>query len=149
MTVVDIHLEKVIAAPPAEVFDWLAGAAGLTTAPMALRAGWVPGFPGPAGGARRWLIGVGLWIREEEITFYDPPHSYSYLVLRAVPAMEHRGGSMTFTPVDDGNATHVSWRSSYTHPARWGGRVTQAISAPLLRKSFRAILDGCARDLER
>jgi hypothetical protein len=54
---------------------------------------------------------------------------------------------MTFTP--SGTGTHVGWRTAYTHPVYAGGRVTQAISFPLLRSSFSAVLDACAKALQR
>lgn len=143
---VELHVERVIAAPQPAVFAWLADPGNLTTAPLAFRAGFCRGTCAPAVGAQRWLVGAGIWVREE-ITTYDPPDSYSYRILRAIPAFDHRGGTLTFTP--SGMGTHVDWRSSYTHPLYAGGAVTQAITGPLLRSSFLAILGGCANALEQ
>jgi hypothetical protein len=42
----------------------------------------------------------------------------------------------------------VDWRSNYTHPARAGGRLLEVVSYPLVRSSFLAILDACAKALE-
>jgi uncharacterized protein YndB with AHSA1/START domain len=143
---VEIHLERTIAAPVDQVFDWLADPANLAAAPLALKAGYAKDSSGPGVGAARQVVGVGTWFREE-ITAYDRPHSYSYLIVRSFPAFNHEGGTLTFTASGDG--THVDWLSNYTHPARAGGKVMEAISYRLLRSSFLAILNGCAKALER
>lgn len=141
---VKLHTGRTIAAPPEQVFDWLADPANLATAPLALRAGFAKGSPDPGVGAVREVIGVA-WFREE-ITAYDPPRSYSYRILRSFPPIDHQGGTLTCTPSGDG--THVDWVSTYTHPALAGGKVMEAVSSRLLRSSFVAILAGCAKALE-
>ena len=143
---VEIHLERTIAAPVDQVFDWLADPANLAAAPMVLKAGYAKDSSGPGAGAVREVVGLGTWFREE-ITAYDRPHSYSYLIVRSFPPFDHEGGTLTFTPSGDG--TRVDWLSNYTHPARAGGKVLEAISYRLLRSSFLAILSGCAKALER
>jgi uncharacterized protein YndB with AHSA1/START domain len=142
---VKLHVERTIAASPDRVFDWLADPANLTAAPLALRAGFATDSPGPGVGALREVTGVGMWFREK-ITAYDPPRSYSYRILRAFPAFDHEGGTLTFSPAGDG--THVDWVTTYTHPARAGGKAMQAVSSRLLKWSFLAILAGCAKTLE-
>jgi len=142
--VVELHVERTIAAPPERVFEWLANPASLTAVPLVIRAGWVKGTSAPAAGAVREVTGIGIWFREE-ITAYDAPRSYSYLILKSFPVFRHDGGTLTFTPKGDG--THVDWDSSYTHPALAGGRAMEAISARLLRWSFNQILAGCAKRL--
>jgi uncharacterized protein YndB with AHSA1/START domain len=143
---VEIHLEQTIAAPVEQVFDWLADPVNLAAAPMALKAGYTKGSSEPGAGAVREVTGVGTWFREE-ITAYDRPHSYSYLIIRSFPAFNHDGGTLTFTPSGDG--THVDWLSNYTHPARAGGKLMEAVSYRLLRSSFLSILAACAKALER
>jgi uncharacterized protein YndB with AHSA1/START domain len=142
---VQLHVERTIAAPPERVFDWLADPANLTAAPLAVRAGYANGSSGPGVGAVREVTGVGAWFREE-ITAYDAPRSYSYRIVRSFPAFDHVGGTLTFTPSGDG--THVDWVSTYTHPARAGGKLTEAVTSRLLRSSFLATLAGCAKALE-
>ena len=143
---VEIHLERTIAAPVDQVFDWPLDPANLAAASLALKAGYAKDSSGPGVGAVRKVVGVGTWFREE-ITAYDRPHSYSYLIIRSFPPFNHEGGTLTFTASGDG--THVDWLSNYTHPARAGGKVMEAISYRLLRSSFLAILNGCAKALER
>jgi uncharacterized protein YndB with AHSA1/START domain len=143
---VEIHLERTIDAPVEQVFDWMADPANLAAAPLALRAGWAKDSSGPGAGAVRELTGVGTRFREE-ITAYDRPRSYSYLIVRSFPPFNHEGGTLTFTASGDG--THVDWLSNYTHPARAGGKLLEAVTYRMLRSSFLAILDACARALEK
>jgi hypothetical protein len=140
-----IHVERVIAAPLERVFDWMADPAGLATAPLALRARWATGSSGPAVGAVRAVIGAGMRFREE-ITAYDRPNSYSYLIIGSFPPFDHDGGTLTFTQRGDG--THVDWLTSYTHPTWIGGKAMEAVTSRLLPWNFRAILANCAKALE-
>lgn len=86
-----------------------------------------------------------MWLREK-YTGFDAPRSYSYRIVRAVPATDHHGGTLTFTPADNG--THVDWDTAFTHPAWVGGRVLEAVTGAAIRSSFTAILAGCAAALE-
>jgi hypothetical protein len=142
---VELHVERTIAASPERVFDWLADPANLAAAPLVLKSGWARGVSGPAVGALREVTAFGTRFREE-ITAYDRPGSYSYLIVRSFPPFNHEGGTLTFTA--SGDSTHVDWLSNYTHPARAGGKVMEAVSRPILRSSFVAILDACAKALE-
>ena len=143
---VTLHIERTIAAPPQQVFDWLADPAALTAAPLVLKARFAKGWSQPGEGAIREVTAVNTWFREE-LTAYDPPHSYSYLILRSFPPFNHEGGTLTFRP--SANGTHVDWVTTYTHPPRAGGRSMEAVSSRLLRRSFLAVLDGCAKALEK
>jgi uncharacterized protein YndB with AHSA1/START domain len=142
---VEIHLRREIAAPVDQVFDWLADPPNLAAAPLALKARYAKGSPGTEQGAMREVIGVGTWFREE-ITAYDRPRSYSYLIVRSFPPFIHDGGTLTFTETTDG--THVDWLTNYTHPAWAGGKLLESVSRRLLRSSFIAILDACAEALQ-
>ena len=142
---VEVHVERTIAASPERVFDWLADPANLTSSPLVLKAGWAKGSPGPGVGALREVTGLGTWLREE-ITAYDAPRIYSYRIIRSFPAFDHAGATLTFTPSGDG--THVDWVATGTIPARAGGKVMEAVSSRLLRSSFLATLAGCAKALE-
>lgn len=143
---VHLHVERTIAAPREQVFEWLADPASLAAAPLVVTSGWAPGSARGGLGAVRRVICPGLWFREE-ITVYSPPQAYSYLIVASFPAFDHDGGTLTFTPSDGG--THVDWVSSYTHPRRGGGRAMEAVSSRLLPWNFDAVLAGCAKALER
>lgn len=142
---VRLHVTRTIGASPERVFDWLADPVNLAAGPLILRAGYVNGAtPGP--GAVREAIAVGMWLREE-ITLYDAPRSYSYKIVRAVPAFGHEGGTVICTPSEHG--THVDWLTTYTHPIHAGGRALETITAPLIRSTFAAILAGCEKALTK
>lgn len=142
---VEIRVERRIAAPVEQVFDWLADPAALVAAPLVITSGWAKNSPAEGAGAVREVWGAGMWFREE-ITAYDRPHSYTYLIVRSVPGFDHEGGTLTFTPSGDG--TQVDWLTNYTHPVYAGGKLMEKVSRPLLRLSFQAILNRCANDLE-
>ena len=94
----------------------------------------------------RELTGIGFWAHEQ-ITAYDAPRSYSYIVVGSFPPSQHDGGVLMCTPSGDG--TLVDWVSGYTLPARAGGKVVELLTLPLIRLlTFRAILAGCAKALE-
>ena len=136
---VEFHVDRTIVASPERVFDWLADPANLTAAPVILKVRWVKV------GALREAAGLGGWFREQ-ITAHDRPRAYSYRVVRSIPTFDHEGGTLTFTPSADG--THVDWQTSYTHPAYAGGKLMEAVSRRLLRRSFLAVLAACAKALE-
>jgi uncharacterized protein YndB with AHSA1/START domain len=140
-----VHVERTVAASPERVFDWLHDPANLAVSPVHRDAVWAKGSSGPGVGAVREVTGFGFWVHEQ-ITTYDAPQSCSYDVVRSFPASKHGGGTVTCTPSGDG--THVHWLSTYTVPARAGGKVTEVVFAPLLSLAFRAILAGCAKALE-
>ncbi|BBX39673.1 SRPBCC family protein [Mycobacterium simiae] len=143
---VEIRLERTIAAPVEQVFDWLADPANLATAPLVLQGKWAKGTAGAGQGAVREVIGIGTWFREE-LTAYDRPHSYTYLIVRSFPPFNHEGGTLTFTTVGDG--TRVNWLTNYTHSAAAGGKALEAVTRRLLRPNFLAILNACAKALEK
>jgi hypothetical protein len=145
-TMVRIHEERTIAAPPQQVFDWLMEPANLTVSPWFRIAHWVENPSGlPGLGATRELKGFGFWVHER-ITAYDAPRSCSYRVVAGFPPA-HQDGTLTCEP--SGAGTHVDWVSAYVLPARGGGKPLEVITAPLLRAfAFRAILAGCAKGLE-
>ena len=100
----ELRVERTIAASRERVFDWPANPANLTAASLILKAGWADGSSKPGIGGFRDVTAVGMWFREK-ITAYEPPRSYSYVIVRSFPATEHDGGTMTLTPRGDG--THV------------------------------------------
>jgi uncharacterized protein YndB with AHSA1/START domain len=137
-----VHVRRTIPAPPQQVFDWLTHPANLTTAPLLLRARYRKDSPPPGVGAVRQAVAVGMWVRER-ITAFDPPHSYSYLIVRSVPAFGHEGGTVTCEPA--GAGTLVEWTSTYRHPWWVGGPALEALTAPLLQWNFGAVLAACGR----
>lgn len=141
---VTVHVNRTIAAPQQQVFDWLADPANMTAAPAIMKCRWEKGAQ-PGLGACRVAMTPVTWVREE-ITAYAPPRSYSYRIVRAFPAYDHDGGTLTLTP--SGTGTRVDWETVYRHPRWVGGKVLEAITRPALRSSFTAILAACAKALE-
>jgi hypothetical protein len=141
-----IVVERRIAAAPGQVFAWLENAHNYTAAPLCLwekrgRDGQEAAY---GTGAIRYVVGVGAWFREE-ITRYDAPNSFDYLITNSVPKFAHDGGTVTVTPVDGGS--RVTWNSTYRHPWWAGGRPLGWVTERMLRSSFEGILRAAERDL--
>ena len=143
---VEIHLERTIAAPVEQVFDWLADPANLAAAPLVLKAGYAKGSSEPGAGAVREVTGRGHLVPRRHHGLRAAAQLL-YLIVRSFPPFNHDGGTLTFTR--SGDRTHVDWLTNYTHPARAGGKLLEVVSRPVLRSSFLAILDACAKALER
>ena len=95
----------------------------------------------------REVAGIGAWFREE-ITAYDRPRSYSYLIVRSFPSFKHEGGTLTFAASAANQGTHVDWLTNYTHPIWAGGRTTgsgqpsvAALELPLAPHCLREALE--------
>ncbi|UGT54063.1 SRPBCC family protein [Nocardia asteroides] len=142
-----VVVERVIAAPIEQVFDWCADTTNYE------RSGWVlrdtlitPGRDAPwgVGAIRRhtWLVGHF----HERITRYDAPHGFDYVVDRSFPPARHEGGTMTFTATPGG--TRVLWTTtSEVGLPLLAGPVTRLLAKPLISRVFGQILDKCAEDL--
>ena len=90
-SMVQIHEQRTIAAPPEQVFDWLLDPANLTVSPWFRKASWLEGPPDrPGVGATRQLKGIGFWVHEQ-LTAYDPPRSCSYRVTAGFPPARQDG----------------------------------------------------------
>ncbi|WP_040689567.1 SRPBCC family protein [Nocardia vinacea] len=142
-------IERVIAAPIDDVFDWLTNASNYTKARIVLRERLIrQGETAPYGlGAVRILTwGIG-WFRER-ITGYDAPHEFSYLVERSVPASRHEGGRLSFTEVDGG--TRVTWTTTaearLPFASAW---FTRVLAEPVILYSFGKVLDAAESALAR
>ncbi|MGW5121748.1 SRPBCC family protein [Streptomyces noursei] len=137
-----LTVQRVVAAPIADVFDWCATTTNYTRTPFVLRARLArPGRDAPYGaGAVRvhtWAIG---WFRER-ITAYHPPYDFDYAVERSVPPARHERGRMTFTEVPGG--TLVAWTTAFQIPLPLvGAALTRRLAKPIVAHVFGAILDA-------
>ncbi|KIZ16107.1 SRPBCC family protein [Streptomyces natalensis] len=137
-----LTVQRVIAAPIADVFDWCATTTNYTRSPFVLKARLArPGAGAPYGvGAVRqhtWLIG---WFRER-ITVYNPPYDFDYAVDRSFPAARHELGRMTFAEVPEG--TLVTWTTRFQLPLPFiGAPLTRAFAKPVIGHVFGKILDA-------
>lgn len=137
-----VTVQRTFAAPVGDVFDWLSTASNYTAAPGVLRARLVrPGAGAPYGrGAIREVISVLARFREE-ITAYDPPHEFRYIIRAAVPPVRHEGGSVVCREAPGG--TEVTWTSTYTLAVPGADRII----APVVRTAFAAILRAADKQL--
>jgi uncharacterized protein YndB with AHSA1/START domain len=135
-----ISIERVVAAPIADVFAWLSDASNYTRSPYVLRERLIrPGEDAAYGlGAVRQLTWVFGWFRER-ITDYRPPHELHYLVERSVPPLRHEDGLLTFTEVPDG--TRVVWTTTVEMrlPVA-AATLTRLLGKPLIAHTFGNVL---------
>jgi hypothetical protein len=144
-----ITIERTIAAPIDEVFDWLSNSHNYTRIPLVLAERLlIPGDGAPygAGAVRRVLcLGACFW---ERITACNRPHSFDYHIDRSFPPLVHEGGQLSFTETPDG--VTVVWTTvaelRFPVPAV-AVMLTRRVARPVLVSSFGQILDACARDL--
>ncbi|MFD0417396.1 SRPBCC family protein [Streptomyces sp. NPDC127108] len=142
-------VERVVAAPVEEVFDWLTTTTNYTRSPLVVRCRLDrPGESAPYGvGAVRnhlWLIG---WFRER-ITHYDPPYATEYVVDRSFPPSRHELGRMTFEEVEGGTLVRWTTRAEIPVPLL-GGFLTRRVARPIITRTFGNILDAANSALSR
>ena len=90
---VEIHLERTIAAPVEQVFDWLADPAEYGRRSVGYQ-GWLhQGLVGAGGGAGA-VRERGRHVVREEITAYDRPHGYLLPHRPLIPPFDHEGGTL-------------------------------------------------------
>jgi len=105
-----VTVTRTIPAPIEKVFDLLADHANYK-ANFGVKESKLlkEGKPDRNGlGAVRY-IDAGPLQFEEEVTFYDRPRGYDYLITKCSAPLEHQGGQIRFESV--GNATQVTWTS--------------------------------------
>ncbi len=142
-----ITVERTVAAPIEQVFDWFATTTNYQRTIWVLRARLArPGRTAPYGvdavRIHTWLIG---WFRER-ITRYDAPFSFDYVVDRSFPPSRHEFGGMIFTEVPGG--THVEWKSTFElRIPLVGPALTRWIGRPIVTRVFGKILDVGNADL--
>ncbi|MFE0177421.1 SRPBCC family protein [Streptomyces sp. NPDC059002] len=133
-------VERVIAAPIEDVFDWLTTTTHYTSSPLVVRCRLTrhgEGAPYGVGAVRShlWLIG---WFRER-ITQYEPPYATEYVVERSLPPSRHELGRMTFTEVEGG--TQVRWTTRAEIPVPLLGTfLTRRLARPIITRTFGNIL---------
>lgn len=137
-----VTVERVVAAPVAEVFDWLSDTGNYTRSRLVLRQRLArPGESAPYGlGAVRELTWLFGWFRER-ITAYDPPHEFHYRVERGVPPVRHEDGLMRFTEVPDG--TRVQWTTTVQMRSPVAAEaLTRVVGRRVIGYGFSKILDA-------
>jgi uncharacterized protein YndB with AHSA1/START domain len=141
-----VHVTRTIPTPAEEVFDLLADHAnydrfrGINGSRL-LREG----DPAPNGVGALREIKVRPLTFEEEITAYERPARFDYLIVKLNVPFHHDGGSITLSP--DGDGTHVDWRSTFSVPTPLIGGPEELIWQPVLARGFRRVLEDVERML--
>jgi len=141
-----IHVTRTIPAPPEAVFDRLADHANYERFRGVHGARLVrEGEPPPNGLGAVREIKVRPLTFHEEITAFERPARFEYLIVKLNVPFEHHGGSIRLTP--DGDGTHVDWRSSYEVPTPLVGRLQEVVWKRMLVRGFTRVLEDVERML--
>ena len=141
-----VTIQRTIAAPIADVFDWLSTATNYTKSPMIFRASLAkPGDDGAFGNGaiREVLTGVGRF--HEVISNHQPPHAFDYLILDSTVPLIHRAGQMRFNEAAGG--TEVTWTSVFDVPSPVAATALGKALVPIARFGFGSVLRAADRDL--
>ncbi len=139
-----IRVERRLDARPDELFEVVADHArydrfdGIRRSELAR-----PGKLEPNGlGAVRW-VWLGPLRFEEEITAFEPPRRFDYLIrgVKTLP-FRHAGGSIRLEP--DGTGTHAVWTSSFEIPIPVMGAAMDRIFKRQLERGFVHVLERSA-----
>ena len=141
-----ITVTRTIPAPIEKVFDLLADHAnykkhfGVKESKLLKE-----GKPDKNGlGAVRY-IDAGPMNFEEEVTFYDRPRGYDYLITKCSAPLEHKGGQIRLESV--GNATKVTWTSVMRVKVPLVGGLLTRILAGKIGQAFGSMLKETERRL--
>jgi uncharacterized protein YndB with AHSA1/START domain len=139
-----IRVERRLDAPPEAVFEIVADHARYDRFDGIRRSELIePGDSDPNGlGAVRW-IWLGPLRFEEEITAFDPPRRFDYLIRHVKPLpFRHEGGSIRLEP--DGTGTNAVWTSSFEIPIPVIGGAMDRIFKRQLERGFARVLERSA-----
>ena len=76
----------------------------------------------------------------EEITAYERPSSFDYMVRECTLPLRHHGGRLTFTPEGDG--TVIDWTTRFEIPVPILGGLLAAVAKRTLTRAFNDFLNG-------
>ena len=143
-----VRVQRTIAAPRERVFEVLSDHAnydrfrGIRDSVL-LRKGDPP--PNGLGALRRVLIGPLKALKmEEEVTLYEEPSRFDYLIVQINVPFDHQGGSIRLTEVEGG--TRAEWLSTFRVRSLLAPIIERAWSLALGR-GFRRVLKDVDRML--
>ena len=134
-----ITVTRVIPAPIEKVFDLLSDHANYK-ANFGVKESRLlkDGKPDRNGlGAVRY-IDAGIMQFEEEVTVYDRPRRFDYLITKCSAPLEHEGGSLRFEAI--GGGTLVTWTSTMRMKVPLLGGLLTRILAAKIGQAFGSML---------
>jgi uncharacterized protein YndB with AHSA1/START domain len=139
-----VHVERTIKAPIEKVFDLISDHANYKDFPGVKDSELLKkGKPHKNGvGAIREIDTGAAWF-QEEITAYDRPNRLDYQIVKARPAIEHKGGSVRLETTADG--TKVTWTTTLRIKVPLVGGLLTRVAAPQLGKA----IGGMLKDIEK
>ncbi|MFJ4654208.1 SRPBCC family protein [Nocardia sp. NPDC088792] len=143
-----VTVQRIIAAPPEAVFDWLLDAPSHGLVPKSRPGRLItPGIPGRNGvGAVREVVRRGLR-RRQRITYYDRPREFRYHMIESAGKVRHDGASVRVSAIPGG--TEVIWTTVFEITRGPGSSLLTRASAALLSKEFDSVLRAAEEDLIR
>src|SRR3569623_1035516 len=139
-----VHVERTIKAPIKKVFDMISDHANYKDFPGVKDSELIKkGKPLKNGvGAIREIDTGAAWF-QEEITAYDRPNRLDYQIVKARPAIEHKGGSVRLEATAEG--TKVTWTTTLRIKIPIVGGLLTRVAAPQLGKA----IGGMLKDIDR
>ncbi|MQY30341.1 SRPBCC family protein [Nocardia aurantia] len=141
-----MDIERTIAAPIDDVFDWLSDVTNYQRVPFIRRVTLVrPGSVAEHGVGAVRLIVTPAWRVTQEITEYDPPKWVRYRNLDSFPPQFHQDGNLTFTELPDG--TRVRWHTEFEVSTPIFGPVYTLLLVAGFAMGLRLVLGTADREL--
>lgn len=139
-----VHVERTIKAPIEKVFDLISDHANYKDFPGVKDSELIKkGKPHKNGvGAVREIDTGTAWF-QEEITAYERPVRLDYQIVKARPAIEHKGGSVRLEATAEG--TKVTWTTTLRIKIPVVGGLITRVAAPQLGKA----IGGMLKDIDR
>ena len=143
-----ILVKRTIKAPIEKVFDMISDHANYKDFPGVKDSELVKkGKPHKNGvGAVREIDTGRVWF-QEEITAYERPTRLDYLIVKARPPIEHKGGSVRLEATADGTA--VTWTTTLRIKIPLVGGLLTRIAAPQLEKAIGGMLKSVEKRLAK
>ena len=140
---VRVHL----AAPVESVFDAVSDHENFLRDKLTRTKVITDGTPSRNGLGCRREVSIGPGVRfVEEITAWDRPRSFEYVIRESSLPVEHRGGRLTFTPAGDGS--DVEWTTRFRVPVPLLGSILGFVAQRIFTRAFAGLLQAAKSNLE-
>jgi len=131
----EIHVRALFDAPVARVFEAVSDHERFLSAGRTRAVVIKPGSPDRNGaGCLREVRGGGRLRFVEEVTAWEPPSAYEYMIRECSLPVVHHGGRLSLTP--QGGGTVVEWTSRFEIPMPLVGGVVASVARRILAKTF-------------